>query len=105
MLLTDRVFAKWAGLLNVRPPHRSGVRWQGQESCRPNIVGHPSDGRSVGLADSQASRAGQPGGVNHLAVPDVLIPLIPSGHLGPVLKNEPPGGPDADPLRTHRNAV
>jgi hypothetical protein len=45
------------------PPHTSyitrstGVRWQSQESCRSRIVGHPSDGRSVGLADPQAARA------------------------------------------------
>jgi hypothetical protein len=34
--------------------------WQSQESGRSRIVGHPSDGRSVGLADPQAARADNP---------------------------------------------
>ena len=31
-----------------------------QESCGSRILGHPSDGRSVGLGDPQVARAGNP---------------------------------------------
>ncbi len=40
--------------------HEAGVRWQGHESCGSRILGHPSDGRSVGLALPQGVRADNP---------------------------------------------
>jgi len=38
----------------------AGVRWQGHESCGSRILGHPPDGRSVGLGDPQVARADNP---------------------------------------------